>query len=103
MSLSAIKPVQLLLRVIRKGVALSLLVAQFGVRALQFMNYRIGLRLAAARSADGLPAVSVENTLNSERNGVTLLPALPKLGQRPAVTVLGFLEKQGFYGGVATL
>jgi hypothetical protein len=32
-----------------------------------------------------------------------IYPVLPKLGQKPSITVLAFLDPKGFYGGIATL
>ena len=34
---------------------------------------------------------------------IPVYPALPNLGQKPSVTIFGFLHPAGFYGGIATL
>lgn len=55
-------------------------------------------------SPDGTGSVGINSLINNiYPQIIPVHPALPKINQRPSITVFAFLDPRGFYGGIATL
>src|SRR6516165_5283350 len=52
-------------------------------------------------AVEGIPIDSV--VANAFHKMTPIFPALPTIGQKPAIVVFAFLAPRGFYGGIATL
>lgn len=89
------------LRAIRKT---SHVTKHAGMRGVNFLGKVENKATFLLNSGVLQDSVKVDDIFYSKYPHLTpVYPALPKLGQKPSVTIFGFLHPAGFYGGIATL
>lgn len=98
-------PVVTSLRALRKASHLALRASHKGSKLMDKVERRTTrLILERSGSPDGHDSIDIDRVYYDRFPYLfPVHPALPKVGQRPSVTVFAFLEPKGFYGGIATL
>lgn len=99
------KPLIITIRGIRKTSHLTNKVVKKSSHFLDKVERRTSrILINKTGSSDGTESIGVNDVVFHAIQEITpIYPALPKIGQKPSVTVFAFLDPRGFYGGIATL